>query len=147
MCKQSLPESGFELGLGAFSELFPEGFCVADCKASKVKSNLCELEENFDGGKRISLVEEKKGRLRRMEFRDRNGANSLTISYQDYRRSGKVHFPYDIEVSFPSAGLNVRLIFDRVEANVSLEERALRLDPIPGTTVLPFSSCKVENLE
>ncbi len=135
-------DASFEAGtfLVALREaLFPGRFCSLECLTEKSDRGACRIEEDFPGGRRISFIERKSGRLRRMHLVDAEGIEWAEINYSNYKISGKIRFPRDIEISFPLAKFRMRLQFDRVKLNSPLEEDSFRLEVPPGTTVRGFN--------
>ncbi|UCF79545.1 MAG: DUF4292 domain-containing protein [Candidatus Eiseniibacteriota bacterium] len=119
--------------------LFPAEFCSGACLFETAPGGTCRLEDELPGGKRISFVETKSGRLRGMQWVNSEGDEWARVSYRDYKRSGEVSFPRDIAISFPSAQFETRLLFDRVQLNKPLDSGSFELEVPPGTVVKTLS--------
>jgi outer membrane lipoprotein-sorting protein len=143
LVKGSVYDTDVPLEVGTFivalkEALFPGTFCSRDCSAERSEGGTCRIEEDFVGGRRICFVETKSGRLRGIHLIDAEGEEWAEVRYRNYRRSGKIRFPRDIEISFPQAKLRMKFLFDRVKLNSPIEKDTFKLDVPPGTAVRGF---------
>jgi len=134
-----LPEAA-NLLLDALKEvLFPQPVCGDGCKSERMAEGRCRFEEDFDGGKRISIFETDKGRLLSTDFVDKDGGERARVDYRDYQRSGGLYFPHEITLSLRSEDVKVRLTFYRVQLNRGIDDNIFRLKDITGVRQRGFA--------
>lgn len=118
--------------------LFPDSFCVIECKSEEVAKGRCRFEEDSEEGKRIGIVETGTGRLLSLDFVGQDGTERLKVNYGNYKRSSGIFFPQEITILLPSDGVRLRLVFNRVVLNRDMDEGVFRLKDIPSAGVRRF---------
>lgn len=147
--------------------LFPAPFVPDSCKTTRLDATTCRLEERVPGrvwgeaGEvypaagdrpnsanpryyfevlgRVASVELGKGRLRELHLLHGRGAEQVSATYSDYRKTGKGIFPHQIAVEFPGIGISLNLVFDRVKVNPTIAENTYRVDVPEGVNVKRFN--------
>jgi len=127
--------------------LFPGEFCLLECRSCKVRGGICRIEDDFAGGRRTSFVDVRNGTLQDMHLVNEEGDEWVTVGFRRYKRSGRIRFPREIRISFPLAGLQMKLSFDRLKLNSPIDEGSFRLDVPPGTTVKRFEELQLREAE
>jgi len=120
------------------SLLFPDSFCITECKSEEIEKGRCRFEEYSEGGKRIGIVESRTGRLLSLDFVGEDGTERVKVNYGNYKKSAGTFFPQEITVLLPSDGVRLRLVFNRVVLNRVIDERVFRFKDIPSTSVRRF---------
>ena len=133
-----LPKATGLLLEGVRGVIFPEPFCLVECKSETMEKGKCRLEEDSGEGKRVGIVESRTGRLLTLDFIDKDGAERATVNYRNYRKSGNIFFPHEITVVLPPDGIRLRLVFNRAVLNRDVDEDVFRLKDIPNSGVKRF---------
>jgi outer membrane lipoprotein-sorting protein len=122
------------------SVLFPESFCITECKSEQMEKGKCRFEEDSEEGKRIGIVDARTGRLLGLYLVDNDGTERVAVDYRDYRKSGTISFPNEITVSLPANGVKVRLVFHNAVLNREIDENVFRLNDVPSASVRGFGT-------
>jgi hypothetical protein len=158
----------YVLAVASLRELFfPSPFAPESCRTERLDRKTCRLEERVPGTfweeaadvdpaagsrtheagwgaypevrDRVASVELRSGRIRALSLLNGEGANQVSVSYSDYRKTGKGTFPHGMAVEFPNLGIALNLAFDRVQVNTAIAETSFKVAVPEDVKVVRFN--------